>query len=378
VLLVALVLTSCTTDRTRRAYLAANVSRFATERPSNPVIVIPGFGITRLFDPKTKQYVWGTPRSMVRSGWPDDVDLPFDATTLSIGKDRLVPEGFVGSRGPVNTAYQLTAALESYGGYRLGADLHAFPYDWRLSALENAALLETFAGEIRKRNGGAKVDVVSHSAGGIVALSWVKLAGGADDVRHLVLIAPPAGGTLEAFRMMVRPERFLRRTFGPEVVATWPSVPELLPDDGVVFIDEAGRPLDLDLWSATAWTSLGIDFGSREALFAASLARARDFRRRLHDAPLPPGIALTVLAGDCVPTARRILVRQDGTFLFYPREVRSNEEPLRARLFEPGDGTVPVSSAQALDARVQLFCDGHQGIAADPNVHRAILRIVRE
>jgi len=27
-------------------------------------------------------------------------------------------------------------------------------------------------------------------------------------------------------------------------------------------------------------------------------------------------------------------------------------------------------------ARPEIFCDGHQGIAADPSVHRALLRIL--
>lgn len=46
-------------------------------------------------------------------------------------------------------------------------------------------------------------------------------------------------------------------------------------------------------------------------------------------------------------------------------------------LFEPGDGTVPVSSARAGGGAI-LFCDGHQGIAADPSVHRAVIRTLRE
>ncbi|HVE70431.1 MAG TPA: hypothetical protein VNI54_03610 [Thermoanaerobaculia bacterium] len=46
-------------------------------------------------------------------------------------------------------------------------------------------------------------------------------------------------------------------------------------------------------------------------------------------------------------------------------------------LFEPGDGTVPVSSAKA-GGEAMPFCDGHQGIAADPHVHRTIIRVLRE
>lgn len=374
---LALVCAGCTTDRTRRAYLEANAAHF-TSAPSNPVIVIPGFGVSRLRDPETKRDVWGTPRSVVRSSWPDDLDLPVDDATLAIGRDRLVAEGFAGSRGPVNTTYQLVTALTRYGGYREGVNVYPFAYDWRLSATDNASRLAEFAAGVRQQHRGAQVDVVTHSAGGLVALTWVKLAGGADDVRNLVLIAPPAAGTIEAFRMLVRPERFGRRTFSPAIVATWPSVPELLPEDGAIFVDEAGRQLALNLWSSDTWQQLGVFDPGSVRRFTASLERARAFRGRLRAAALPAGVAVHVLAGDCVPTTRRVVRRSDGTYVFYPRELHAAEQALRAQLFEPGDGTILRSSATFAPGNVQLYCDGHQGIATDPNVHRAIVRILRE
>jgi hypothetical protein len=95
-----------TTDRTRRGYLRANAA--ALGAPARPVIVIAGFGVTRLFDPVTGRYVWGTPRSVWRTGQPDELDL--DA------KDRLVPRGWVGSRGPINTGWQLAIGLRKFGG----------------------------------------------------------------------------------------------------------------------------------------------------------------------------------------------------------------------------------------------------------------------
>lgn len=89
-----------------------------------------------------------------------------------------------------------------------------------------------------------------------------------------------------------------------------------------------------------------------------------------------PAVSVTTIAGDCVPTAIRILSRADGTLAFYPDELRTTETSLGATLFEPGDGTVPISSAAPGGAAV-LFCDGHQGIATDPNVHRTLIRQLR-
>ena len=320
--------------------------------PPRPVIVIAGFGVTRLVDPVTGRHVWGTPRAVWQREFPDDLDLD--------PHDRLVPAGWVGSRGPINTGWQLSIGLRKFGGYTDGRDLHPFHYDWRRPARENARLLAELIERVR---GNGKVDLVTHSAGAIVAL-----AVDSEHVEHLVLVAPVQRGSLEAFRVFMRPERFLRRTFTPDIVATWPFVFELLPENGRVFVDEEGRPIDRDLWDPKAWP------------FEVSqqLARARAFRTTLRtcgegrDRP-----ACTVIAGDCVPTAIRVLARRDGTYAFYPDELRENEQHLRSVLFEPGDGTVPVSSAKA-NGEAMLFCDGHQGIAADPSVHRAIIRALRE
>jgi pimeloyl-ACP methyl ester carboxylesterase len=332
-----------TTDRTRRGYLRANAA--ALGAPPRPAIVIAGFGVTRLLDPVTGRYVWGTPRSVWRTEYPDDVDL--DAA------DRLVPRGWVGSRGPINTGWQLSIGLRKFGGYTEGRDLYPFHYDWRRSARDNARLL----GELieRVRNGG-KVDLVTHSAGALVALAY-----SGEHVENIVMVAPPRQGVVDAFRVFVHPERFIRRTFPAETVATWPAIFELLPEDGRVFIDEEGRRLDRDLWDPASWP---LDVRAR-------LEAARAFRDELRTKTVIP--RLTVIAGDCVPTAKRILQRRDGTYAFYPDELRDAERPLASSLFEPGDGTVPVSSA----GEAMLFCDGHQGIAADPSVHRAVIRALR-
>jgi pimeloyl-ACP methyl ester carboxylesterase len=346
-----LALAHCnTTDSTRRRYLRANAATLGA--PERPVIVIAGFGVTALIDPLTQRHVWGTPRSVWRTDHPDDLDL--DAN------DRLVPGGWIGSRGPINTGWQLSIGLRKFGGYTQGRDIHSFHYDWRRPARENAARLAELVDRVR---GNGKVDFVTHSAGAIVARTYVQSHPGT--VQNLILVAPVQRGSVEAFRVFVRGERFIRRTFTPELIATWPFVFELLPEDGRVFVDEQGRALERDLWRADAWP---LDV-------SRSLAAARAFRDELRAAPT--GARLTVIAGDCVPTAVRVLSRSDGSYAFYPSELREDEKHLAPILFEPGDGTVPVSSARA-GGDALLFCDGHQGIAADPNVHRAIIRTLRE
>ncbi|MGZ5477181.1 MAG: hypothetical protein ACXW29_14010, partial [Thermoanaerobaculia bacterium] len=186
-------------------------------------------------------------------------------------------------------------------------------------------------------------------------------------------IAPTRRGVVDAFRILVRPERFLMRVFTGRIVSTWPSVPELLPEDGRFLVDSNGNAIDFDAWNADSWRK----YGRTEPAFAESLARARKFRDELRDAPMPSQIRFTVLGSDCVPTATRVLSRKDGTFEFYRNELRASENWLAGELFEPGDGTVPISSSST-EGDTLLFCDGHRDIVSDPNVQRALIRILHD
>jgi hypothetical protein len=363
-LIVLLLVAACTTDRTRRGYLRR--AAVALAPPERVVVVIPGFGVTRLLDPVSGTFVWGTPRATMRTRYADDLDLPRPAAGEP--RDRLVPRGYVGSRGPVNVGWQLIEALRKYGGYIPGQSVHPFHYDWRLSARVNAEALGRLVEEV---SAGRKVDVITHSAGAIVALTWIKLGGGRDRVDRLIMIAPTQRGVIDAFRIFVRPERFIRRRFEADVVATWPFVYELFPEDGRFVVDDEGQRTLFDVWRPETWPG-----GSSGLPIAEHVRAGRALRDELASVPMPPSIQVTTIAGDCVPTAARILRRANGSYVFYPEELTPEERPLVSELFEPGDGTVPVSSA-APDGGAKLFCDGHQGIATDPNVHRALIRVLR-
>lgn len=356
---VAMLCVGCTTDATRGGYLRTIAATY--EAPPRTAIIVPGFGVTRLFDPVTKRYVWGTGRATMVTRYEDDLDLPAE------GHDRLIARGYVGSRGPVNIGWQLMEGLRKFGRYTRERDVFPFYYDWRLSARENATSLDALVDRVR---GDGRVDIITHSAGAIVALTYVKLGSGKSKVDHLILVAPTASGVVDAFRVVVRPERFLRRIFTSDMVLTWPSVAELLPEDGRFLVDEKGQAIDRDFWTAEAWKSIG-------RVVPARLASARSLRDALRSHAIPPGIRVSVIAGDCVATAHRVLRRNDGTFVFYRKELLPGERKLDSILFEPGDGTVPISSA-AVAGNPVIVCDGHQGIASDPSVHRTIIRTLRE
>jgi pimeloyl-ACP methyl ester carboxylesterase len=406
-LVAALLLSGCMTyTGPRRAYLH-QLTEYLPE-PTRPVIVIPGFGSSRLYDPVDRKLVWGLGKNLVHTKYSDDLDLPIDPETDEFVSDRLVPDGeFAGSRAPFNIAYTLSSALQKYGRYVDGQDepaapgaVHTFAYDWRLSATTNARRLDAMIDSIRARcpAPAPRVDLVAHSAGGLITLAYLKLGGlgpeasgeqidlasslAASKVASVTLVGVPWRGTNEAVRALARGEKLIRREMSTTMMASFPSVPELLPADGRVFIDEDGDPIDLDVWDPATWERLGFAIwkGSPSAgmtvAFERSLDRARRLRDLLDQRPVPQGVRLNVIAGDCVPTAARILLRSDRTLAFYPAELGADERRLGTLMFVPGDGSIEARSAVLEASAGQVFCAGHHGIASDPSVHRALVRIL--
>lgn len=407
-LLTSLLVAGCfSSNAVRESYLER--SAFMHERRTRPVIVIPGFGHSRLFDPELDRYVWGTGRAMMTARFPDDFDLPVDPRTGVATPDRLVARGFIGSRGPTNASWHLCEALRKFGGYdrcvqeprgagRVNA--YAFAWDWRLSHIENAHRLDDYIEVIRSEHGDAtlRVDLVTHSAGGVVAMALARFGRSRlDDDRatidragaiaqrklgRIVMLAPPLRGTLESFRLLNQTEKFARRTLTPSTSVTFPSVPELFPADGKVFVDTAGATTSDDLWEVETWKrrKFGV-FSSHdvpavtEELFRLHLARGRRFRE-LIEQPGPTG-SISVVAGGCVPTSARIALRDDQSFVLYPSQLRPEEAALRSILFQPGDGSILVSSTR-LQGEPSIVCDGHQGIALDPTVYLLILRALKD
>lgn len=407
-----------TSNNLREGYLA-NSAEFL-EPPTRPVVIMTGFGQMKLYDPITQRIVWGTPHTMVQTRWADDIDLPVDPVTAEVGRDRLIARGFVGLRSSFNYAWHLGRMLERYAGYEPADDtippdqqeprfLYRFAYDFRLSVMENARLLDEHIEAIRRahRNPALEVDLLTHSLGGLIARTYLGIgtasiddpsawdagaALAASKVGNAVLLAPPQGGTIDAFRVMVQNERFALRVLFPEWSALYPSITEMLPTDGEIFIGEDGTQIEADIWDVETWQRFELslfnptvrdrmvertspeEYRLHVAAFGKLLERARLLRTAL-DRPLPHDVGIKLIASDCIPTARRVLLRRDGTLAFYRDELRSSEQHLAELMFVPGDGSITLESALAKSqGRSSIFCDGHQGMALDASVHRAIIR----
>lgn len=60
----------------------------------------------------------------------------------------------------------------------------------------SAERLAAFVADVKRRTGARRVDVVAHSAGGVVARTWAQLRGGAASLDQLVTIATPHHGVV--------------------------------------------------------------------------------------------------------------------------------------------------------------------------------------
>jgi pimeloyl-ACP methyl ester carboxylesterase len=117
-----------------------------------------------------------------------------------------------------------------------------FPYDWRLSNAYTAERLratvmprlETWRQE--RGNGKAKLILVCHSMGGLVARYFCEHLGGAAEVRRIFTFGTPHRGSLKALPILVNGKHV-----GPFDVGTvaraLPSVWELLPQYPCVILD---------------------------------------------------------------------------------------------------------------------------------------------
>ena len=303
---------------------------------------------------------------------------------------------------------KILATLTGPGGYRCvpssalagagaNADCVMLSWDWRRDLVEAAAELDRVIRSLRALHGdpGLRVDLVAHSAGGLVARYYLRFGvrdvldrdaperpidgASGSAVRRAILIGTPNDGSASALQGAIMGTRVGLAMMRPELLATMPSLFELFPNpDRTWMIDSHGRRLDVDLFDVETWrvyqwsifdpevrariaaeasdpADAATQLRLRESLFEAALMRARRFHRALS---VPLGDANTeyvVFGGDCALTPARCLLEEvDGRVMIrlHPDEVRNRVPGVdyAALMLEPGDGRVTKASLLARDS----------------------------
>lgn len=222
---------------------------------SDLVVVIPGIlgsRLVRRFGPhrEKKEVVWDfsirnlptTLRAVVSQGlvldpWskPGDDDVEAEA----LFSFQVLP-GFFG----VDDYDRLLIEL----GAVVGPDqVIPYPYDWRRSNAYAAEGLARLIGERlpawRKQSGAtkAKVWLVAHSMGGLVARYYCEELGGAVDTRGVITMGTPHRGSVNALEGLANGKRYGPLDLTP-LVRSLPSMYELLPLFPVL-MDDTGDPV---------------------------------------------------------------------------------------------------------------------------------------
>jgi len=339
------------------------------------IVLIPGIGGSRLerdgraiYDLSLRalprliwNWVGGDIAFSGGSGRPDDGVVATD-----LFNNQLIP-GYFG----VDDYDGLSATLRS--AVRDPAlQFFKFPYDWRASNRWAAEALDAFIRpklhDWRRGGGGpdAKLWLVCHSMGGLVARYFLEALGGAAVTRHLITIGTPHRGAPKALNALVNGLGLGPLDFSG-VVRSFASTYELLPQYPVIRIGHnndsvlarvgdffnLGSVLPVPgnpLFSASALAGLAplpyVDPGRlRDALEFHAAIRRPVIDRMTNGQPAPYAISCLFNRRQATPQSAWLV---DGK-LAMSNEAPHPHDPNEDHAYQRGDGTVPGPSAVPIE-----------------------------
>ncbi|MDR3558875.1 MAG: hypothetical protein P4L58_00535, partial [Candidatus Pacebacteria bacterium] len=101
---------------------------------------------------------------------------------------------------PIFKTYDSLQKTFEENGYQEGKDLFTLPYQWRASNADTAKLLQEKIREITQNHTvWPKVDILAHSMGGLVVRQYIESADYQDDIDQVVLLGTPNKGAPEDY-----------------------------------------------------------------------------------------------------------------------------------------------------------------------------------
>lgn len=321
-------------------------------------MVVPGILGSRLV--RDGQEIWGLPGGIARNLVHPEATLALDGdghdVDPSVKADGLVraPVHFPGL-AKVDGLRRMSRFLRQ----KVASDhLLVFAYDWRLSNRVNGRLLAELVEQWRRwsRDRDAKLVLVCHSMGGLVARAFLDLEGGADQCRRLVTVGTPYFGSVKALGCLVNGVYPWSGRIGERLTVlarTWPSVYELLPTYPAVVGSSSGLA---PLWDADV---PGLDRQRCKGAWAfhdelRSVVKARKGQ--------PPPYDVTAVIGHIQPTEQFARVTSGGVRLL------TEHDGVDLR----GDGTVPRQGACPPDwdddGRATFFAHTHLSLPGSRRV----------
>ncbi|WP_431935959.1 esterase/lipase family protein [Micromonospora sp. RP3T] len=343
------------------------------------VIVLPGIMGSELYDVQADRQIWGfrDPR-WYGEAWrnPETLSrlaLDDNERAGAYGRVRATNVLQFPAFAPMLRGFEpYRVLLDRIGQMVLPGALRVFPYDWRLPVAHNARLLADDAARHladwrRRGHPQARLVLVGHSMGGLVARYWTDVLGGADDVRTTVTLGTPFGGAVKAAEILAagrgvpgfRTRRL--RTALRSVAVTMPGVYDLLPTGPVVVLgDERMRELStVDI----------VDIGGDRDL-------AEDARRR-RPASGWTDRALRTVVGTGQTTAQNLRIVA-GEVRTSVRALRRGRDGTVVEVDRSGDATVARDAASPVAQAHCYLAQTHGGLPASAEVAHHVANILSE
>lgn len=334
------------------------------------VIVIPGIMGSELVDTYAGDVLWGlSPRSYLR----------FWTSGTGLARLRVTDQERAGKVGRIQATglLRFPAASPIFGGFEpytrlVSAIRHSlthpdalceFAYDWRLPVTFNAARLGDVVEAHMRRwqahpmgSRDAKVVLIAHSMGGLVARYFTEAMGGAPIVRQTLTLGTPFFGAVKAAYLLNAGRGapvWLPRARLRELALTLPGLHDLLPTYRCVD-DVEGRTL-----TPTDVTDLGGDGELAEASFTMQHALAKlgtDGLRTVVGVDQPTMQSMRLVRGVVVPQSHLVEAGK--------------------RTDHRGDGTVYVEAALGGVHPVSNLPQSHAGLARAPEAIAAVVAVL--
>jgi pimeloyl-ACP methyl ester carboxylesterase len=284
----------------------------------------------------------------------DELTLPSDASTGDgvVATHLLSDAHIVPFFWKIDGYAELSRFIQVKLDLAPGEDFFEFPYDWRLdnriSAQRLAASALNWLENRRHRYPDARLILVGHSMGGLVARYFLEVLNGWRDTKMLITLGTPYRGSVKALDFLANG---LRKTVGPltlleltKVIKSFPSVYQLLPIFECVGKTEESLEA-LEKIDRKTIGALDVERARAGIAFNREIEKAVERNRKQSGY----GYRTVPVVGTYQPTFMSALLTGEGV------------TPLRSykgQAMLDGDGTVPRFSATPIElskAKVEMF-----------------------
>ncbi|MDO8535576.1 MAG: hypothetical protein Q7S30_00980 [Candidatus Omnitrophota bacterium] len=376
-----------------------------------PLIFVPGIFGTVLEDKDTGKVIWGR----VAEGLIAQLSLPIDNEKISENKDNVVPMKtlmkFSFIPGILEKGiYENTRDIAvNAAGYKVNKTVFSLSYDWRRDLVEAAQRLGELIDNIKKdsKDPDLKVDIVCHSAGGLVSRYYAKYGtvdvldqdplppptyAGAKNINKIIMLGTPNRGSLESFKCINNGLSIPGIGHATKAITfTMPSSFELMPFEGdTTFIDYQGNDLPVNLYDPANWEkynwSVFADRGkytdqekdAQRKFLKNVLKRASAFQKALNQGDPREErkrVYYIVLGSDANDTLEKAVLQK--TQSGWKTRFDPHDDTIHDKAFAPGDNTVTRRSllgryesngqTQELPSAYEIFfAQYHVDLASDP------------